>query len=367
VRRLAAAAFAVAALLVVLGAAVFLLREEPVPPPPAPERPRPSEGKRRTPRRPELPPAPVQAPAPVPEAAPAGPPLDDEELAELEADARSEELAFRRYPEGAKGPVVVGVVSHYGDPDPDCWVALESVDEPGRPDPSVLESLPAGRFRLTGFGEGRYRVRAKMDDTPAAYSKPFDAKDGAVVDIGHLRLLKRGCVSGLLRDASGEETDADVRLFGRDPASLKPRIVEDVRCLGRQGFQFAPHESGAYRFAASGKAGWIVHDGRTDEGGLAWVDLPLRPWSVLEADLGRDAAGAKDPVITLDPVEVPDLGVPAASRTQPAPARFDRLLPGKYRVRAEWTEAKGAATAGHRTERTVEVREGAVEKATFER
>lgn len=374
-RRLAAAAFAIAALLVVLGAAVLLLREDPVPPAPPPERPRPSEGKRRTVRRPERPPAPEQLPAPpVAGGAPDSPEGDpDRGFAGRRADPEEEdedEPDWRAYPAEAKGPVVVGVVSLYGDRDPDCWVALESVDEPSRPDPSVLESLSAGRFRLANFAAGRYRVRARMDDTPATYSKPFDAKDGQVTDIGHLRLLKRGCVSGLLRDAAGIETDADVRLFGRDPASLEPRIVEDVRCLGRQGFQFAPHEAGAYRFAATGKAGWIVHEGKTDEGGLAWVDLPLKPWSSLEADLDKATPGepeAKDLVFILEPVEVPDVGVPAAPRTQKAPARFERLLPGKYRLRAEWTSGGGPVVTGRRVERTVEVGEGAAAKAAFDR
>jgi hypothetical protein len=369
-RRLAAAAFAVAALLVLLGAAIYFLREERPAPAPTPEAPAPPKERKGNRRGGRPPPREAPAPAPAPPTAPAPvpPDKDPDDPDDPDEDAISDD--WRRYPADAKGPVVVGIVSQYGDPDPDCWVALESVEEPSRPDPSVLESLSAGRFRLTGFAAGRYRVRARMDDTPAAYSKPFDAKDGEVVDAGHLRLLRRGCVSGLLRDAAGTETDADVRLFGRDPATLKPRIVEDVPCAGRQGFQFAPHEAGEFLFAATGKGGWLVHRGKTDAEGIAWVDVPLKPWSTLEADLAKapgGAAEAKDLRFVLEPVEVPDVGVPAAPRTQAAPARFERLLPGKYRLRAEWQEASGTGLLGRRVEKPIEVREGGAEKATLDR
>jgi len=225
VRRLAAAAGALAGLSLALGAALLLLREPPAAPPPpkgAAAAPAPRGNRRAS--RPA--PAPPPEPVPAPEAPPAADPDEEEE-------AREEAAAWRRYPEGAVGPVVVGVVTAHGDPDPDCWVALESVDEPGRPDPSGLESRSGGRFRLTGLKAGRYRVRVKLDDTPAAYSGVIEARDGEVADAGHLRLLRRGCVSGLLRDAGGRECDAEVRLFGRDPGSLAARIVERVPSVGR--------------------------------------------------------------------------------------------------------------------------------------
>jgi hypothetical protein len=265
---------------------------------------------------------------------------------------------------------VVGVVSRYGDPDPECWLALESVEEPARPDPSVVETLPEGRFRLTGIPPGRYRVRAKGDDGPAAYSPELQLRDSEVADAGVLRLRKPGCISGVLRDGEGRETDGAVRLFGRDPATLEARVVEAAASVGRQGFQLPPHESGEFRIAADGAAGWILHGGKTDRDGLAWADLRLKPWAAIEADLAPAAPGspgAGKVRIDLDPVEVPDLGLPAVARSQEAPARFTGLLPGKYRLRARWEEKVGEGRQEKSAIREVQVREGEKAKVSIER
>ena len=359
-RRAALALVGLAAAILVLGAADLFLREGP----PVPPAPPPGEGP--PPPAPPPRPAPPETPAPPPAAVPGQPPepgpsirggrrLPPEEEEEDEAD-------FLRYPEGEKGPVVVGVVLKAGDPDPDCWIALEDAADPAREDPSEVETLPGGRFRLRGFTAGRYRVRAKGDDTPAVYSRFLEARDGEVADAGILRLRRPGCVSGVLRDGEGWETDGEVRLFGRDPASLVRRVVEQVPALGRQGFQLAPHEAGEFEIAAAGEAGWAIHRGRTDGAGLAWADIRLRPWASLAADHAPAKPGALEVRglrCTLEVLEVPDLGAAPAVRSVAGPARFDRLLPGRYHLRSRWEERSGAAWKERTAEAGITVAEGA--------
>jgi hypothetical protein len=292
------------------------------------------KGSRRA-RRPAPPPsdaekaAAVPVPAPPPDVPP-GEPVDPEEEAE-----------YRAYPEDATGPVAYGRIARYADPDPECWVALESVDDPKREDPSVLETLPAGRFRLTGFPPGKYRVRAKGDDSLAAYSSPFEAVDGAVSDVGTIRLRRAGCISGVLLGASGREVGGEVRLFGRDPASLRPRVVEKAPAVGRQGFQLSPHEAGAFSLAAVADEGWAVHAGKTGEDGVAWAELRLRPWGRVRP---APAEGTTVLGTAAEPLEAPDLGV-AAVRGGEGGAPLERLPAGRWSVTVRWRGPDGKEAA----------------------
>ncbi len=349
-RRAAAAGLLAAALLASGLATAFLLPETPVEVPveaaPPPD---------TTPPEPAVPRIPVPLPPPPP--APSPPPVEEDD-------------GWKEYPEGVKGPVVVGVVTKYGDPDPECWVALEAADDPARPDPSVVETLEDGRFRLTGMAPGRYRVRVKEDETLPTYSRVFEARDGEVVDAGVLRLRARGCIAGVLRDREGTEVAGEVRLFGRDPATLDARVVESVPCLARQGFQLAAHEAGEYALAATAEEGFAVHRGRTDGDGLAWADLALRPWASLEADLapaGKGDRAARSVRIVLETLEAPDLGIPAPGGNRGAPARFERLPPGRYRVRARWEEEAGGAWRPREAARDVAVAEGEAALAALPR
>ncbi|HEU4394538.1 MAG TPA: hypothetical protein VFS92_03170, partial [Planctomycetota bacterium] len=101
-----------------------------------------AEPPKREPRRRRAPPLPPSTG--VDEVRPHGAPKPDAALsAEEEAEAQEEMLA---YPDGVAGPVVVGRVASPEDPDPDCWVALESAEDPSQADPSEVETLPGGRF-----------------------------------------------------------------------------------------------------------------------------------------------------------------------------------------------------------------------------
>lgn len=228
-------------------------------------------------------------------------------------------------------PVVVGRVTRTGDPDPDCWISLESLEEPGREDPSVLESFNEGGFRLTRFRPGRYRVRARMDGAAAVYSREFDAREGTVVDAGLLVLRDDGAIAGILLDAGGRAVDGVVSLFGRDPATLRPRVVGTARALGRQGFQLPPHESGPFTLGVRAAEGWARVEGAADERGLAWVEVRLRPYGRVEMG---GLPGVEEPApLRLLPLEVPDLG----SRQAPLEARpgatLEGVLPGRWSVR----------------------------------
>ena len=315
------ALLAVAALLAAAGAAILLLPGKPLPPPPALE--------------PEPPPPPP--PKPPPEPPPPPPPAVEAVVEETEEDDE-----WKQYPLNGKGPVVVGVVTKYGDPDPECWVALESADDPARPDPSAVETLEDGRFRMTGMAPGRYRVRVKEDDSLPTYSGVLEVRDGAVTDAGRLHLRRRGWISGSLRDGTGAEVSGEVRLFGRDPATLERKVVDSAPCIGPQGFQVLAHEAGEFSLAATGDAGFALHRGKTDGDGQATADLRLRPWAALDADLAPGTAEVRAVRIVLETVEAPDLGIPAPGGNKGAPARFERLPPGKYRVRAKWEEKAGA-------------------------
>lgn len=382
-KRRSALLACIAAVVAVGTTSMLLLREPPLPAAPPVSHRRSSMGPG---------PRPAPAPRPIPEAAPAPPVLappppaarpgpEEDEYGPFdppvppprrkdpdEADEPAD--AWKRYPVGAKGPVVVGVVTRYGDPDPDCWVALERVDDPARPDPSAVETLPEGRFRLTGVPPGKYRVRARPDDGPAAYSAVLDLRDAEVADAGVLRLRRPGCISGVLRDGGGRAIDGTVRLFGRDPATLEARVVETAASAGRQGFQLAPHESGEFRIAASADAGWAVLAAKTDGDGLAWADLRLKPWSEIGAALAAAPPGVLavgKASIDLDPLEVPDVGLPAMARSQEAPARFTGLLPGKYRLLARWREKAVDGMRDRTATRTVQVGEGETAKFAIDR
>jgi hypothetical protein len=226
--------------------------------------------------------------------------------------------------------VVVGRVTRTGDPDPDCWISLESLEEPGREDPSVLESFDDGGFRLTRFRPGRYRVRARMDGAAAVYSREFHAVEGAVVDAGLLVLRDDGAISGILLDPGGRAVDGVVSLFGRDPATLRPRVVGTARALGRQGFQLPPHESGPFTLGVRAAEGWARVEGAADEGGLAWVEVRLRPWGRVE--VGALPGGEGGAAIRLLPLEVPDLGSrPAALEARPG-GTLEGVLPGRWKA-----------------------------------
>jgi hypothetical protein len=348
VGRGAAAVLALAALGLSAATASILLREEKVPPPVVVD----------PPPAPKPPPPPVIVPLPVP----------PERIEEPEPGEEDEE--WKEYPEGAKGPVVIGRVAKYGDPDPECWVALESVDDPARIDPSEVETLDDGRFRMTGMKPGRYRVRVKEDETLAAYSAVLDLKDGAVAHAGVLRLRRHGSISGVLRDARREEVAGEVRLFGRDPASLETRVVETAPCIARQGFQLHPHEAGEFTLAATAEAGYAIHRGKTDRDGLGWVDLPLRPWASVAIDLEKKDGDPefREARFRLEAIEVPDLGAlaPGGDKGGP-PALFEKLPSGRYRVRARWEEKSGGEWKAREAAKEVTVAEGEAARTTLAR
>jgi hypothetical protein len=268
------------------------------------------------------------------------PPLSEEE----EAEAQAEML---ERPDGVDGPIVVGRVVSAEDPDPDCWVALESVEDPARADPSVVESLPGGRFRLTGFPPGRYRVRARLDGAPASYSREVDARDRAVADAGVLRLAPPGCVSGVVRDGPGEEVVARVHLLGRHPASLARTILASVNSTPREGFALRPHEAGEFELAVESDAGWAVHRGTTGAGAIAGAEVRLEPWGAVRGRLGGDA-GRGGAEARLHRVEVEAIDAPPLGRATERPAlaldgSVGRLPAGRYRVTVRWTEGAEAS------------------------
>jgi hypothetical protein len=337
---------------------------EPLPGPPAADsrgaRARKSPGHRREPREPREPLVPnPTGPTPAELVIPAAP--DEEE----------DEPDWKEYPEGASGPVVVGRVARYGDPDPECWVALENTADPAAQDPSEVETLSHGRFRLVGFAPGRYRVRVQGDDTVASYSAPFEARDGAVADAGTIRILKPGCVAGLLRAPDGGEVPGKVALFGRDPASLAATVVARGPSLRLQGFQVLPPEAGAYLLAATAKEGWALHRGTTDAQGIAWAEIRLEPWSTLAVEWGPARQGApatKGLTAALRPVEVPDLGQEVDGRERDAPALFERLPPGRYAIRARWfVEEEKGTWKEEVLEREVSVARGVAAREVLER
>jgi len=338
VRRGAAAVAACAVAALAAWAAALVLQDPgpaPPSPPPPPDAPPPAGPGPRAPRgrRPPPPPPPTgvdlpRAPGPPRPSAP----LDEEE----EAAAEEEMLA---YPGGASGPVVVGRVLSPDDPDPDCWVALESAEEPARPDPSVVETLPGGRFRLTGFAPGRYRVRARADGAPAVYSREIVARDGRVADAGVLRLPRPGCIAGTVRDADGAEVEARVHLLGRDPASLVPRIVSSVNSIPRQGFAVEPHERGEFALAVEADAGWAIHRGTTGPEAVAGAEVRLRPWGAVRAGLGgKDgAAGARLSRVEVEALDAPPLGLATRRPALGLEGTVGRLPAGRYRVTVRWT------------------------------
>lgn len=299
------------------------------------------------PRDPELPLLPDPPPQDAPPLLPA-PPARAPSQPFLASGLAPEDLL---YPEGVEGPVVVGTVARAGDPDPDCWLALESEEDPDRPDPSEVEALAAGGFRLTRFPPGRYRVRARMDGAAAVYSQPFEARDGAVTDAGHLRLQGPGAIAGVVLDPGGGVDSAEVRLFGRDAATLEGSVVETARSIGRQGFQLAPHEAGEFRLAAAGEGGYAVVAGRTDAAGLGWVEVRLLPWARLEVSLGEAVAarGGRLRRMEVAPVAAPDLGDGAGERSYNRAGAVERLAAGRWRVTLRWTETAPWGEDGERS------------------
>ena len=352
-RAAAAVAAALAATGVAALAASLALREgdSTAAAPPAGEAKPATAPSKREPRRrgaQPLPPA-----SGVDEVRPPGPPRPDEALTdEEEAEAQAEMLA---YPEDASGPVVVGRVASREDPDPDCWVALESVEEPSRADPSEVETLPGGRFRLTKFPAGRYRVRARLDGAPAAYSREFEAKDGAVADAGVIRLPKPGCISGTVRDAEGTEVAARVHLLGRHPANLVAGILASAPSIPLQGFELRPHEEGVFDLAVEAESGWALHRGTTGPGAIAGAEVRLQPWGSVRASV--------DPAAALTRIEVQAIEAPPLGRATQHPAlglqgTVDRLPAGKYRVTVRWTEGVEAAATERSHAAEVEVAAG---------
>jgi hypothetical protein len=356
VGRAGAAALVLAGLLAMAAGTALLLIEGRVPAPP-PDDPAPVAAVAAVAA---VPPPPAPPPPVVPVVVAPPPVVEPEE----------EDDGWREYPEGAKGPVVVGIVRAYADPDPECWVALESTADPARPDPSTVETLERGRFRLTGMAPGKYRVRVKGDEMLPTYSAEIEVRDGHVTDAGTLRLNRRGYLSGVLKDAEGTEVRGEVRVFGRDPATLETRVVESVPCLGRQGFQAPAHEAGEYVLAATADAGFAIHRGKTDGDGLAWAEIRLRPWASLDADLAPAKEGGpkvRAVRVALESVAVPDLGIPAPGGNRGAPARFERLPPGTYRVTATWDEHDGTEWRPRKATREALVAEGAAERVAVPR
>ena len=208
------------------------------------------------------------------------------------------------------------------------WSAVVSAAYPGREDRSVLVSFNDGGFRLTGFPEGRYRVRARMEGAAAVYSEEFDAVPGVVVDAGLLVLRNDGAIAGVVLDPAGEAADAVVNLFGRDPATLKPRIVATARAVGRQGFQLPPHETGPFTLSVVGDAGWALVEGASDDAGLAWMEVRLRAYGRIAIDALPE--GVQPVGVTLEARSVPDLGSRPPRLTAKPGETLERVLPGKW-------------------------------------
>ena len=345
--RRAAAAFAaaLAAAGVAALAASLALRgeQESAPAPPAAGAKPAAKPPKREARGRRAPPLPASIG--VDEVRPPGAPKPDAALsAEEDAEAQEEMLA---YPDGASGPVVVGRVASPEDPDPDCWVALESVDDPAKSDPSEVETLPGGRFRLTKFPPGRYRVRARLDGAPAGYSRVVVATSGAVADAGVIRLPRPGCISGTVRDGEGQEVLARVHLLGRNPASLAAGVLASVNSLPLQGFEVAPHEAGDFVLAVEADEGWAVHRGTTGTDAISGADVRLEPWGGVRGRLEPPRPGA--PAARLWRVEVEPLEAPPLGRAAERPAlgtdgRVERLPAGRYRVTVRWTEEGAGPT-----------------------
>ena len=289
---------------------------------------------------PPPPPPPPPAPPPAPAPPPPPPPTDGPPIVLPPPPAPPPRIPSQGFipsglpewdfevPEGEEGPVVVGRVTKAGDSDPDCWIALESAADPGRAGRSVLGSFNDGGFRLTGLPEGRYRVRARMEGAAAVYSEEFDAVPGVVVDAGLLVLRNDGAIAGVVLDPAGEAADAVVNLFGRDPATLKPRIVATARAVGRQGFQLPPHETGPFTLSVVGDAGWALVEGASDDAGLAWMEVRLRAYGRIAIDALPE--GVQPVGVTLEARSVPDLGSRPPRLTAKPGETLERVLPGKW-------------------------------------
>ncbi|MHC4820367.1 MAG: hypothetical protein ACYTDX_01445 [Planctomycetota bacterium] len=250
------------------------------------------------------------------------------------ADAIEEDW-WREYPDGATGPVVVGALLEFGESDPDAWVALEDVSDPQRPDPSKVESLNWGRFRMTGFAPGRYRVRAKKDDGIAVYSDPFTVRDGEIVDAGLIRLRKGGRISGVVHAPDGSLVSATVNLFGRDAASLQWKALETATSDGRAGFVLKAHEAGELVIGAHADEGYAVHRSGTDSTGSSWEAVYLKPWARLEVRF-EEGLEKEERVIAVEvePLQVELYGQDLRRRGAFPGGEASRFSSGRYRVTA---------------------------------
>lgn len=333
-RRRAAALLGALGAVGAVAAGIFLLRDSPpaTTPPVAPAS--------------SPPPAPPPEPPAPPETSPSVAAAAEDSVPSQPFEASGLDPEDLEYPEGLKGPVVVGRLTAGWDTDPEADVALEAVDDPNREDPSEVETLDRGGYRLRNFKPGVYRVRARALGAVAVYSIPFEARNGFVFDAGLLRLRRPGSLGGAVLSPSGDFADADVRLFGRDPFTLVPSVVEKVRSVGRQGFLLQPHEAGAFRIAAVGEAGYAAVEGRADREGLAWLEVRLQPWGGIEAVPGKDVRILG---MTLEALEAPDLGEFGKVRTFDRGGTIERVPAGRYRLAARWTG--GAAGTAEREER----------------
>lgn len=254
-----------------------------------------------------------------------------------------EDPAWKRYPEDERGPVVVGVLVEFGSTDPPAWVALEDMEDPARTDPSTVVSLDWGRFRLTGMQPGRYRVRAKGDDSIAVYSEPIVCRDGEVADAGIMRLRSPGRIAGAVYGPDGEMVKASVSLVGRDPASLSETVLEQAESAVPQGFEMKPHETGDYSLAATGPAGYAVYRGSSDTDGLGWADIRLRPWASARATLLPRGGGEKTPAVGSVDFDFLD-AVPTGLEAGPSGEEkgvHRGLMEGRWRVTVKWEERVG--------------------------
>jgi len=228
---------------------------------------------------------------------------------------------------------VIGTFGTLDLDDPGLWVALESAEDPTRPDPSLVEDREPWGFRITGFPPGRYRVRVESDDSVAAYSDVFEAVAGKVVDVGRIELTRAGQVRGTVLDVAGQPARAEVRLLGRDPASLGPAVVEEDESDAEGAFSLRAHEPGAYRLVALGDEGYATASGHALPDGSASVDLRLQPWARLRV---RTAAGEVPWVEGAAECRLTPLGNDDASgfgpwwKPETATRDFERLRGGRY-------------------------------------
>ncbi len=303
-------------------------------PPPAVPRPRPRAPMPRTPprERPSPPPADAAAPAP--------PPRDP--WAEAVADP-----SWRRLPVGEEGPVVIGVLVLEGDGDPPAWVALESVEDPEREDPSRVEGLGHGRFRMRGFPPGRYRVRALGDGCVAVRSGVLDTRPAAVSDAGVLRLRPEGSLTGVVLSPEGLPVDARVRVVDRDPASLRPGITQDGWSRGERGFALRGNVPERIRLLVDGDEGWALLDFHPDPDGGGHVAVPLTPWSVVTVSAAPPLhEGA--PRVVLGEIEArpahPDAPEVAVASRRRVGAGALRLTPGAWSIGVRWTADEPGTT-----------------------